>query len=221
MSKKKEVELEELAKQFAANKVSAAGVSNIVLSRSGARRCFWFIAVMSCITFMGYMTVKVILEYLSYPKVLIIEDEILPKLPFPAVTLCSLNPISSYYVKYTSIKKVWDLKEAQKNFTAETKDKGQSKIFEENIESERESSTPSPKNMEGFFVISEGSCVTAGLSDLRTRIAVGLVFPDMLINVWEEFAYHPDVCRTKNGCRKNSLNIADSFHVSFMNVNQS
>ncbi|KAF8782095.1 Acid-sensing ion channel 5 like protein [Argiope bruennichi] len=119
MNKKKNVELEELAKEFAANKVSAAGVSNIVQSRSTARRCLWFIAVMSCITFMGYMTVKVILEYFSYPKVLIVEDEILPKLTFPAVTLCSLNPISSYYVKYTSIKKVWDLKKLQRNFTAE------------------------------------------------------------------------------------------------------
>ncbi|GBM25963.1 Degenerin unc-8 [Araneus ventricosus] len=121
MNTKKEVELEELAKEFAANKVSAAGVSNIVLSRSGARRCLWFIAVMSCITFMGYMTVKVILEYLSYPKVLIIEDEILHKLPFPAVTICSLNPISSHYIKDTSLKKILDLKQIQKNFTAEVR----------------------------------------------------------------------------------------------------
>ncbi|XP_055932810.1 amiloride-sensitive sodium channel subunit gamma-like [Argiope bruennichi] len=131
MNKKKNVDLEELSKEFAANKVSAAGVSNIVQSRSFPRRCLWFIAVMSCITFMGYMTVKVILEYFSYPKVLIVEDEILPKLTFPAVTLCSLNPISSYYVKYTSIKKVWDLKKLQRNFTAESRN---SSIREECLE---------------------------------------------------------------------------------------
>ncbi|CAL1275776.1 unnamed protein product [Larinioides sclopetarius] len=76
---------------------------------------------MSCITFMGYMTVNVILEYLSYPKVLIIEDEILHKLPFPAVTICSLNPISSHYIKYTSLKKILDLKQLKKNFTAEVR----------------------------------------------------------------------------------------------------
>ncbi|XP_055932808.1 acid-sensing ion channel 1A-like [Argiope bruennichi] len=119
LDKNREAELEELAKEFAANKVSAAGVSNIVQSRSTVRRCLWFIAVMSCITFMGYMTVKVILEYLSYPKVLIIEDEILPKLTFPAVSICSLNPISSHYIKHTSLKKILDLKKIKSNFTAE------------------------------------------------------------------------------------------------------
>ncbi|GFY68625.1 hypothetical protein TNIN_457781, partial [Trichonephila inaurata madagascariensis] len=44
MRKKTEEELERLAKEFAAHKVSAAGVSYIVSSPSIIRRALWFIA---------------------------------------------------------------------------------------------------------------------------------------------------------------------------------
>ncbi|GFU16696.1 degenerin-like protein unc-105 [Nephila pilipes] len=120
MRKKREEELEILAKEFAANKVSAAGVSYIISSPSIIRRTLWFIAVMACITFMGYMTVKVIMEYLKYPKVLIKEDVIMYKLPFPGVTICTLNPISNRYVSETSLKKLLDLKNMMLNISTET-----------------------------------------------------------------------------------------------------
>ncbi|GIX92056.1 degenerin-like protein unc-105 [Caerostris darwini] len=120
-TEKKEVELEVLAKEFAAHKVSAAGVSYIVSSRSNVRRALWFIAVMSCITFMGYMTLNVILEYLSYPKILIKEDAILHRLPFPGVTICSLNPISNHFVAETSLKKFLALKEMMDAATSESR----------------------------------------------------------------------------------------------------
>ncbi|GIX74764.1 degenerin unc-8 [Caerostris extrusa] len=87
---KKEVELEVLAKEFAANKVSAAGVSYIVSSRSNVRRALWFIA-----------------------------DAILHRLPFPGVTICSLNPISNHFVAETSLKKFLALKEMMDTATAE------------------------------------------------------------------------------------------------------
>ncbi|KAF8782114.1 Amiloride-sensitive sodium channel subunit like protein [Argiope bruennichi] len=108
--KEKEIDLQDLAKEFAALKVSVAGVSNIVESRSLIRRYFWCICVIVVTIFMGYMTTKVVLEYLSYPKMMIIEDTIQHKLPFPAVTVCSLNPISNFYVKYTSLQKFVGLK---------------------------------------------------------------------------------------------------------------
>ncbi|GIY16248.1 uncharacterized protein CEXT_619811 [Caerostris extrusa] len=69
----KEAQIESLAKDFAANKISAAGVSYIVSDRTRLRRALWFISVMACIIIMGYMTVRVIMEYLQYPKVLIKE----------------------------------------------------------------------------------------------------------------------------------------------------
>ncbi|GFQ98810.1 degenerin mec-10 [Trichonephila clavata] len=120
MRKKTEEELERLAKEFAAHKVSAAGVSYIVSSPSIIRRALWFIAVMACITFMGYMTVKVIMEYLRYPKILVKEDVIKYKLPFPGVTICTLNPISNRYVAHTSLKKLLDLKLMVQNISTET-----------------------------------------------------------------------------------------------------
>ncbi|GFQ98806.1 uncharacterized protein TNCT_384201, partial [Trichonephila clavata] len=115
----KEEELENLAKDFAVNKISAAGVSYIVTSRSFIRRFLWFIGVMGCLTFMGFMTIKVILEYLRYPKVLIKEDVIRHKLPFPAVTVCSLNPISTHYVSETSLKKFLNLRKMMQNIPTE------------------------------------------------------------------------------------------------------
>ncbi|GFV60245.1 uncharacterized protein TNCV_134521 [Trichonephila clavipes] len=115
----KEEELENLAKDFAVNKISAAGVSYIVTSRSFIRRFLWFIGVMGCLTFMGFMTIKVILEYLRYPKVLIKEDVNRHKLPFPAVTVCSLNPISTHYVSETSLRKFLSLRKMMQNIPTE------------------------------------------------------------------------------------------------------
>ncbi|GBN33408.1 hypothetical protein AVEN_83445-1 [Araneus ventricosus] len=106
----KETDLQDLAKEFAALKVSVSGISNIVESRSIIRRYLWFICVVVATIFMGYMTTKVVLEYLSYPKMMIIEDTIQHKLPFPAVTICSLNPISNTYINKTFLKKIISLK---------------------------------------------------------------------------------------------------------------
>ncbi|CAL1275805.1 unnamed protein product [Larinioides sclopetarius] len=68
---------------------------------------------------MGYMTTKVILEYFSYPKMMIIEETIQHKLPFPAVSICSLNPIANFFVKHTSLKKFQDLKKLISDTKAE------------------------------------------------------------------------------------------------------
>ncbi|XP_055932811.1 amiloride-sensitive sodium channel subunit alpha-like [Argiope bruennichi] len=119
MGVKKETELKILAKDFAANGISAAGISYIVTEQSTIRRAMWFVGVMGTMAFMGYMTINVILEYLSYPKVLIKEDAIRYKLPFPAVTICSLNPISSHHVSETSLRKLLRLKEMMQEATAE------------------------------------------------------------------------------------------------------
>ncbi|GIY72667.1 uncharacterized protein CEXT_96531 [Caerostris extrusa] len=117
MRETREGDLGGLAKDFVAHKVSAAGVSYIVTERSRFRRILWFICVMACFLFMGYMTFKVINEYLRYPKVLIKEDAIFHKLPFPAVTVCSLNPISSHHISETSLKRILKLKSMmQKRF---------------------------------------------------------------------------------------------------------
>ncbi|XP_055934087.1 degenerin del-1-like isoform X2 [Argiope bruennichi] len=106
----KEAEIERLARDFAANKVSAAGVAYIVNDRTRVRRTLWLIGVILCTLVMGYLTLKVIMEYLQYPKVLIKEDIIRRKLPFPAVTICSLNPIFGHFVEETSLKKFLELK---------------------------------------------------------------------------------------------------------------
>ncbi|GBM25969.1 hypothetical protein AVEN_223105-1 [Araneus ventricosus] len=116
MGVQKEAELKTLAKNFAAHGISAAGISYIVTEQSSVRRALWFIGVMGAIAVMGYMTINVIMEYLSYPKVL---DAIRYTLPFPAVTICSLNPISSHHVAETSLKKVLRLKEMMHEATME------------------------------------------------------------------------------------------------------
>ncbi|GIX92069.1 degenerin-like protein unc-105 [Caerostris darwini] len=155
---KKEAQIESLAKDFAANKISAAGVSYIVSDRTRLRRALWFISVMACIIIMGYMTVRVIMEYLQYPKHDIsipheekgchglgrldfyllargryfivflppnppprdpVEDVILHRLTFPAVTICSLNPISGHNVDETSLKKFLLLKDMMEEVEAE------------------------------------------------------------------------------------------------------
>ncbi|GIX92057.1 degenerin unc-8 [Caerostris darwini] len=119
MRETREGDLGGLAKDFVAHKVSAAGVSYIVTERSRFRRILWFICVMACFLFMGYMTFKVINEYLRYPKVLIKEDAIFHKLPFPAVTVCSLNPISSHHISETSLKRILKLKSMMQNVSME------------------------------------------------------------------------------------------------------
>ncbi|KAG8200748.1 hypothetical protein JTE90_022351 [Oedothorax gibbosus] len=106
----KEKRLQSLVHDFLVYKISVAGVSNIVDSRSSKRRFIWFLGVLGCTLFMGYMTLNVILEYRRYPKNLIKEDIIVQKLIFPAVTICSLNPISSHYVEKTSLRRFIDLK---------------------------------------------------------------------------------------------------------------
>ncbi|GFU16692.1 amiloride-sensitive sodium channel subunit beta [Nephila pilipes] len=88
----KEEELENLAKDFAVNKISAAGISYIINSRTFLRRFLWFIGVM---------------------------DVIRLKLPFPAVTVCSLNPISTHYVPETSLKNLLHLKKMMEDLPTE------------------------------------------------------------------------------------------------------
>ena len=65
--------LKSLGKNFVENKISAAGISYIVKEKSQRRRYLWIVGVLFCLTFMGYMTVNVISEYQSYPKMLIQE----------------------------------------------------------------------------------------------------------------------------------------------------
>ncbi|XP_035215635.1 degenerin del-1-like, partial [Stegodyphus dumicola] len=114
-SSKEEKALQALAKEFLAQKISAAGVSYVVNSKSKFRRKLWLIAVMISMLFMGYMTFKVVKGYLKYPKMLIREEDIWTEMMFPAVTLCSLNPILNQNMEKTSIHKLAKLKEMLQN----------------------------------------------------------------------------------------------------------
>lgn len=94
-----------LSQEFLSNKLSAAGVSYVVNSKSKCRRYCWIIVLLITATFMGYMTYKVILEYLQYPKIVVKNDMIRSKMKFPAVTLCTLSPMSKHALKRTSLAK--------------------------------------------------------------------------------------------------------------------
>ncbi|GIY80440.1 amiloride-sensitive sodium channel subunit beta [Caerostris darwini] len=109
--------IQALAKEFFAYKLSAAGVSYIVNSKSKSRRRLWCFAVMIAIFFTGYMTFKVVKEYLGYPKSLIREGSIETKLVFPAVTFCNLNPILNQNIDETSIAKLLKVKQLLRNAT--------------------------------------------------------------------------------------------------------
>ncbi|KAG8184132.1 hypothetical protein JTE90_008913 [Oedothorax gibbosus] len=106
-----------LLKEFLGQRVSAAGVSYVVNSRTRTRRWLWGIAVLLSSVFMGYMTVKVVLEYSGYPKSLVREENIAAKLPFPAVTVCSINPLLNNNIDKTSVAKYLKLKEVLEKAT--------------------------------------------------------------------------------------------------------
>ncbi|KAG8184131.1 hypothetical protein JTE90_008912 [Oedothorax gibbosus] len=99
-----------LWKEFLEHQVSAAGVAYIVNSRTKVRRCLWLGVVVLSFVFMGYMTSKVVTEYSGYPKSLVREGEIVTKLPFPAVTVCSLNPLLNQNIEKTTVAKYLKLK---------------------------------------------------------------------------------------------------------------
>ncbi|GIY02977.1 degenerin unc-8 [Caerostris extrusa] len=156
--------IQALAKEFFAYKLSAAGVSYIVNSKSKPRRRLWCFAVMIAIFFTGYMTFKVVKEYLGYPKSLIREGSIETKLVFPAVTFCNLNPILNQNIDETSIAKLLKVKQLLRNATKiETDRKYQYKCYRDPLcqwlwFSETCSCVPSPCLTEFCLMVNSTHC---------------------------------------------------------------
>ena len=67
-------------------------------NQSKLRRRMWILIMMVCITVCVYVAASAVVTYFSFPANSAIQVHYVDELPFPAVTVCNVNPVKkSYY----------------------------------------------------------------------------------------------------------------------------
>jgi len=73
------------------------GLPHIMNTKSWYMKTFWIIFTAGLFGFGIWLVVKAFSDYLEYPVVSEVEENVETQMEFPAVTLCNLNPFSTKY----------------------------------------------------------------------------------------------------------------------------